>query len=113
MLLAVIGVFCAMALIDATTMATAERVREFALLRLTVATKRQVKTMIRAETLITVTFGLTIGSLIAAPGLVAFNYSLTGAAFPSVPIRNYSRCWRSTPCWVSQPPPSRPGSHCA
>ena len=33
-LLAVIGVFCAMALINATTMATAERAREFALLRL-------------------------------------------------------------------------------
>ena len=89
-LLAVIGVFCAMALINATTMATAERAREFALLRLIGASKRQVKTMIRAETLITVTFGLTIGSLIAAPGLVAFNYSLTGAAFPSVPIRIYA-----------------------
>ncbi len=45
--------------------------------------------MIRAETLIMVTFGLTIGTLIAAPGLVAFNYSLTGSAIPSMPIRIY------------------------
>ena len=88
-LLAVIGVFCAMALVNAMTMATAERAREFALLRLIGASTRQVRTMIRAETLMTVAFGLTIGSLIAAPGLAAFNYSLTGSAVPSVPIRAY------------------------
>jgi putative ABC transport system permease protein len=45
--------------------------------------------MIRAETLIMVAFGLTIGSLIAAPGLAVFNYSLTGSALPSVSIRTY------------------------
>jgi putative ABC transport system permease protein len=88
-LLAVIGVFCAIALVNAMTMATAERAREFALLRLIGASKRQVKTMIRAETLIMVTFGLAIGSLIAAPGLAAFNYSLTGSAVPSVSITTY------------------------
>jgi len=88
-LLAVIGVFCAMALINAMTMATAERAREFALLRLVGASKRQVRSMIRTETLIMVAFGLTIGTLIAAPGLAAFNYSLTGSAIPSVPIRIY------------------------
>ncbi len=88
-LLAVIGVFCALALINAMTMATAERAREFALLRLIGASKRQVKTMIRAETLIMVAFGLTIGSIIAAPGLAAFNYSLTGSAVPSISIKAY------------------------
>ena len=51
--------------------------------------RRQVRSMIRAETLITIAFGLTIGSIIAAPGLAAFNYSLTGSAIPSVPIRIY------------------------
>ena len=45
-LLAVIGIFCAMALINAMTMATAERAREFALLRLVGASKRQVRAMI-------------------------------------------------------------------
>ena len=91
MLLAVIGIFCAMALVNAMTMATAERAREFALLRLVGASKRQVRTMVRAETLIMVAFGLTIGSLIAAPGLAAFNYSLTGSAIPSVSIRTLRR----------------------
>ena len=88
-LLAVIGVFCAMALINAMTMATAERAREFALLRLVGASKRQVRTMVRAETLIMVTFGLALGSLIAAPGLAALSYSLTGSAIPSVSIGIY------------------------
>jgi putative ABC transport system permease protein len=88
-LLAVIGVFCALALINAVTMATAERAREFALLRLVGASKRQVRTMIRAETLIMLAYGLSIGSLIAAPGLAAFNYSLTGSAIPPVSLPIY------------------------
>jgi putative ABC transport system permease protein len=49
-LLGVLGVFCAMALVNAITMSTAERAREFALLRLVGASKRQVRTMVRAET---------------------------------------------------------------
>ncbi len=88
-LLAVIGVFCAMALVNALVMATAERAREFALLRLVGASKRQVRRMIRGETLIMVSFGLAIGSLIAAPGLAAFSYSMTGSAFPSVSAKTY------------------------
>lgn len=88
-LLGVIGIFCAMALVNAMAMATAERSREFALLRLVGASKGQVRTMIRAETLIMVTFGLTIGTIIAAPGLAAFNYSLTGSAIPSVSPRAF------------------------
>lgn len=89
-LLAVIGVFCAMALVNAMTMATAERSREFALLRLVGASTRQVRTMVRAETLIMVAFGLTIGSIIAVPGLAAFNYSLTGSAVPPISIWAYA-----------------------
>ena len=89
-LLVVIALFCAMALVNAMTMATAERAREFALLRLVGASKRQVRAMVRGETLIMVAFGLTIGSLIAAPGLAAFNYSLTGSALPPVSLRVYA-----------------------
>ena len=43
--------------------------------------------MIRAETLIMVAFGLSVGAIVAAPGLAAFNYSLTGSAVPPVSIR--------------------------
>ena len=73
-LLGLIVVFCALALVNAVTMSTAERAREFALLRLVGAGKGQVRTMIRAETLIMVAFGLTIGTLIAVPGLAVFSH---------------------------------------
>ena len=68
MLLGLIVVFCALAAVNAVMMSTAERAREFALLRLVGAGKRQIGTMVRAETLIMVAFGLAIGSCIALPG---------------------------------------------
>jgi putative ABC transport system permease protein len=89
LLLGLIVAFCALAVVNAVTMSTAERAREFALLRLVGADKRQVRTMIRAETLIMVTFGLTIGTIIAAPGLAVLNHNLTGSAIPSVSFSVY------------------------
>ena len=62
-LLGLIVVFCALAAVNAVMMSTAERAREFARLRLIGAGKRQIATMVRAETLIMVAFGLAIGSL--------------------------------------------------
>jgi putative ABC transport system permease protein len=88
-LLGLIVIFCALAVVNAVTMSTAERAREFALLRLIGAGKEQVRTMIRAETLIMLTFGLTIGTLIAIPGLAVLSHDLTGSAAPSVPLRLY------------------------
>ena len=88
-LLGLIVLFCALALVNALTMAIGERAREFALLRLIGATKRQVRAMIRTETMIMVGFGLTTGSLIAAPGLALLNRSLTGSLLPSVPLKIY------------------------
>ena len=88
-LLGLIVVFCALALVNAVIMSTAERAREFALLRLVGAGKRQVRTMIRAETLIVVTFGVTIGTIIAIPGLAILSHNLTGSAAPSVPAWVY------------------------
>ncbi len=85
-LLGLIVVFCALALVNALTMAIGERAREFAMLRLIGATKRQVRAMIRTETAIMVAFGLTAGSLIAAPGLALLNHSLTGSLVPAVPF---------------------------
>jgi putative ABC transport system permease protein len=88
-LLGLIVVFCALAVVNAVTMSTAERAREFALLRLIGAGKEQVRTMVRAETLIMLTFGLTIGTLIAIPGLAVLSHDLTGSATPSVSLRLY------------------------
>ena len=88
-LLGLIVLFCTLALVNALTMAIGERAREFALLRLIGATKGQVRAMIRTETVIMVAFGLTMGSLIAVPGLALLNHSLTGSLLPSVPLWSY------------------------
>lgn len=88
-LLAVIAAFCALALVNALAMATAERGREFALLRLVGASKGQVRSMVRAETVIMVVFGLAVGSLVAVPGLAGVNHSLTGSALPAVSLKAY------------------------
>ena len=57
--------------------------------RLIGATKSQVRAMIRTETLIMIAFGLTTGSLIAAPGLALLNRTLTGSLVPAVPLWSY------------------------
>jgi putative ABC transport system permease protein len=88
-LLALIMVFCALALVNALTMAIGERINEFAQLRLIGATKRQVRAMIRTETVIMIAYGLMTGTLIAVPGLALLNRSLTGSLVPSVPLRSY------------------------
>ncbi|MFL5914466.1 MAG: FtsX-like permease family protein [Gaiellaceae bacterium] len=88
-LLALIVAFCGLSLVNALSMAIGERIHEFAQLRLIGATKRQVRAMIRTETLVMIAYGLTTGSLIAAPGLALLNRSLTGSLVPSVPMRSY------------------------
>jgi putative ABC transport system permease protein len=85
-LLGVVVAFSALAVVNALTMAIAERGRELALLRLVGATRRHVRRMVRVETLIVVVFGVTIGSLVAAPALAVFSYGLTGTAMPDVPL---------------------------
>ena len=89
-LLGLIVVFCALAVVNAVTMATTERGREFATLRLIGASSGQVRAMIRGETLITVAFGLVMGTLIVIPGLVVLNQGLTGSLVPSVPVGLYA-----------------------
>jgi len=88
-LLGVIAAFCALALVNSVVMATAERARELAMLRLIGASKRQVSRMVRSETLIVLCFGLTMGSLIALPGLAVFSHGVTGSPVDGVPIKGY------------------------
>ncbi len=45
--------------------------------------------MVRAETLIMVTFGLTMGTVIAIPGLAMLSRDLTGSVVPSVSLWPY------------------------
>ncbi len=84
-LLGVVVIFSALAVVNSLTMSIAERGRELALLRLVGASRRQVGRMIQVETLITALVGLTLGALVAAPGLMVYSRSLTGELVPAVP----------------------------
>ena len=66
-LLGLIAAFCALALVNATACRSryARETRAAAAHR---RRQRQVRAMVRAETLITLTFGLAIGTIIALPG---------------------------------------------
>ncbi|MCX5611831.1 FtsX-like permease family protein [Streptomyces sp. NBC_00047] len=76
--------FTAIAVMNTLAMSTAERVREFAMLRLAGAKRRQVLRMLRAEALAVVLIGAVLGSGIALAVLTAFSVGMTGAAAPAV-----------------------------
>jgi putative ABC transport system permease protein len=76
--------FTAIAVVNTLAMSVAERVREFALLRLAGATRRQVLRMLRTEALSVVLLATALGSCIALAGLTAFSVGMTGRAAPSV-----------------------------
>ena len=79
-------VFVSLAVINTLVLATADRVREFALLRLVGTTKRQVLRMMRWEALIVVTLGGLLGTGVAAATLAPFSKSTTGSLTPSTPF---------------------------
>ncbi|MEV0487632.1 ABC transporter permease [Streptomyces sp. NPDC050508] len=76
--------FTAIAVVNTLAMSVAERVREFALLRLAGATRRQVLRMLRTEALSVVLLATALGSGIALAVLTAFSVGMTGRAAPSV-----------------------------
>ncbi|MEV7526033.1 ABC transporter permease [Streptomyces sp. NPDC091371] len=76
--------FTAIAVVNTLAMSTAERVREFGLLRLAGAQRRQVLGMLRAEALGVVLMGAVLGSGIALAVLTAFSVGMTGVAAPAV-----------------------------
>lgn len=76
--------FTAIAVVNTLAMSTAERFREFAMLRLAGAKRRQVLRMLRTEALAVVLIGTALGSGIALAVLTAFSVGMTGAAAPAV-----------------------------
>lgn len=82
--LVVLG-FIAIAVVNILVLATAARVREFALLRLVGAKPRQVRSMMRGEAGIVVVASVVLGSLAALPPLIGISLSLTSTALPIVP----------------------------
>jgi len=86
---AVLLAYVMIAVVNSLVTATAARAREFELLRLIGATRRQVRAMMRRETLILVAAAVIVGSLIALPPLVGVSAGMTRHAVPSVPPLDY------------------------
>ena len=84
-LLAFIGI----AVVNLLVLATAARVREFALLRLVGAGPHHVRAMMRRETMVVVVAAVILGSLVALPPLIGFSIALSGSAMPSIPLAVY------------------------
>ncbi|MGW6707343.1 FtsX-like permease family protein [Streptomyces sp. NPDC054956] len=76
--------FTAIAVANTLAMSTGERMREFAMLRLAGAKRRQVRGMLRAEALAVLLMGAVLGSGIALAVLTAFSVGMTGVAAPVV-----------------------------
>ncbi|WP_241566090.1 FtsX-like permease family protein [Prescottella agglutinans] len=82
--LAVLLGYLAVAVVNTLVLATAERGREFALLRLVGASTRQVRRMMRAESVIVVTVAAVVGSAIALPPLAGVAVAVSGRPVPTV-----------------------------
>ncbi|MEU1367595.1 FtsX-like permease family protein [Streptomyces sp. NPDC005803] len=76
--------FTAIAVVNTLAMSVSERLREFALLRLAGATRRQVLRMLRIETLSVVVLAAALGTGISLAVLTAFSIGMTGGAAPTV-----------------------------
>ncbi|MFF3859394.1 FtsX-like permease family protein [Streptomyces sp. NPDC002209] len=76
--------FTAIAVVNTLAMSTAERLREFAMLRLAGAKRRQVLRMLRTEALAVLLIGAVLGSGISLAVLTAFSVGMTGSAAPAV-----------------------------
>lgn len=76
--------FTAFSVVNTLAMPTAERFREFAMLRLAGARRRQVLRMLRTGALAVLLIGTVLGSGIALAVLTAFSVGMTGVAAPAV-----------------------------
>ncbi|MCX4531822.1 ABC transporter permease [Streptomyces sp. NBC_01669] len=83
----VIGGFALLAVVSTLTLITVGRRREFRLLRLVGAGRRQVTRMLFLETGLVAVAGLTIGTAVAAVPLMAFAVSAAGTAPYLEPVR--------------------------
>jgi putative ABC transport system permease protein len=85
LLLGMLIAFTAIAVGNTLVMATLDRTGEFARLRLSGATPRQVSRMVRWEVLVTVLIAAALGTAAAAGTLVPFSTGVTGSRTPYVP----------------------------
>ncbi|CAM5245317.1 hypothetical protein SANTM175S_03949 [Streptomyces antimycoticus] len=116
MILGIALVYTGIALANTLVMATSDRVRDLAVLRLTGATKPQVLRLVAVEALVVVAVGSVLGA--AVPGL---NLLASGVHWGCSPSGHRWSCpgrpsvrWRPrVPCWPRWPPSCRRSWHCA
>jgi putative ABC transport system permease protein len=77
--------FTSIAVLNTLIMIALRRRRELALLRLTGATARQVRSMARWEAILIIAIGLGIGLAIAATALLPLSHAFTGGLRPYAP----------------------------
>ncbi len=82
---AIIFAFTSIAVVNTLVMIAVRRGRELALLRLTGATSRQVRSMARWEAALILAIGLGVGLAIAAAALLPLSHALTGGLRPYIP----------------------------
>ena len=76
--------YLAVAVVNTLVAATAERSREFALLQLVGSRTRQVRAMMRIESLMVVGIAIVVGSLIALPPLMGIAVAVSGQPIPAI-----------------------------
>ncbi|WP_393061332.1 FtsX-like permease family protein [Streptomyces sp. LN549] len=76
--------FTAIAVVNTLAMSVSERLKEFALLRLAGATRRQVLRMLRIEALSVLLVAAALGTAVAIAVLTAFSIGMTGGPAPTV-----------------------------
>ncbi|MFD3515757.1 FtsX-like permease family protein [Streptomyces sp. NPDC058657] len=86
--LAMLAGFGAVATVNTLASLTAARRREYALLTLTGATRRQLMRMLGTEAALTAMAGVLLGLLVAAPTSTAFALAATGSALPTIPLQS-------------------------
>ncbi|SBU95623.1 putative ABC transport system permease protein [Streptomyces sp. OspMP-M45] len=84
--LALLACFAAVSTLNTLVAVTAERRREFALLRLVGATRPQLMRMLTTEAVLTTAVGVLLGAAVAGAASAAFSTAVTGPGMPSVPV---------------------------
>lgn len=84
--LALLVCFAAVSTVNTLVAVTAERRREFALLRLVGATRSHLLRMLTAEAVLTTAVGVLLGATVAGAASAAFSTAVSGSPMPSLPV---------------------------
>ncbi|MFI1198159.1 FtsX-like permease family protein [Streptomyces sp. NPDC020883] len=82
--------FAAISTVNTLVAVTADRRREFAMLRLAGATRSQLLRMLATEAVLTTAVGVLLGAAVAGAASATFSTAVTGSAVPAVPV---AACW--------------------